>query len=138
MSPEIPTAQRQYGKHAWAIFFLFGLLLLAYGFDAFSLPYRDPQHWDFLGTDKVVFDYLSMNFRWIGMLTVGFAIFTIAVSLTAYRRGERWAWYAFWYWPIFWVLAALYTWPGAFLLLFLIVSLVGLLRPYRKFFPRDL
>ncbi len=137
MSTEILTGPKQFGRRAWAIFFIFGLLLLAYGFYAFSLPDRDPQIWDFLGKDKEVFDYLNETFRLIGMLSVGFAIFTMAVSMTAYRRGERWAWYAFWYWPIFWLLAAVYTWPDAsFLLLFLIASLAGLMLPYRKFFPK--
>lgn len=70
------------------------------------------------------------------MLAVGFAILTMAISSTAYRRAERWAWYAFWYWPIFLAAAALYTWPGALLVPFLIISVLALLLPYRNFFPQ--
>jgi hypothetical protein len=31
-------------------------------------------------------------------------VLTVAIALTAYRRGERWAWLAFWAWPVFFVL----------------------------------
>jgi hypothetical protein len=33
-----------------------------------------------------------------GLLLLG--IFSLAVSVTALRRGERWAWYAMWVWPL--------------------------------------
>jgi hypothetical protein len=33
-----------------------------------------------------------------GLLLVG--IFSLAICVTALRRGERWAWYAMWVWPL--------------------------------------
>jgi hypothetical protein len=33
-----------------------------------------------------------------GLLIVG--LFSLAICLTALRRGERWAWYAMWVWPL--------------------------------------
>jgi len=135
VASENPNARAAYQRHAWIIFFLFGILFVLYALDAFSLPYRQPRHWEWLSKETEVTRYLSTQFRWTGMLSMGFAIFTIAVSGTAFRRGERWAWYIFWYWPIFWLLAMAFTWPGAFLIPFFILSLAGLLLPYRKFFP---
>ena len=34
-------------------------------------------------------------------------VLTVAVAVTAYRRGERWAWWAFWVWPLFLVVHGL-------------------------------
>lgn len=31
------------------------------------------------------------------------ATLTLAIALTAFRRGERWAWLAFWAWPVFFI-----------------------------------
>jgi hypothetical protein len=33
-----------------------------------------------------------------GLLILG--IFSLAIGVTALRRGERWAWYAMWVWPV--------------------------------------
>ena len=33
-----------------------------------------------------------------GLLILG--VFSLAICVTALRRGERWAWYAMWVWPI--------------------------------------
>ena len=40
----------------------------------------------------------------LSSFAAGMAVFGIAITLTAFRRGERWAWLAFWFWPIFFVL----------------------------------
>ena len=32
---------------------------------------------------------------------------TIAIAVTAFRRGEMWAWLAFWVWPVFFVIHGL-------------------------------
>jgi hypothetical protein len=64
---------------------------------------------------------------------------TLAISLTAYRRGERWSWYAFWLLPITVVLQIIDEYSVAIsptYYVFLIVVLAGLILPYRKFFPK--
>jgi hypothetical protein len=79
----------------------------------------------------------------LGMLKMSWTFFVLAITLTGYRRGEKWAWYTLWLVP-----AALVG-QGLFNSVFLgdvkemlqwipitTVSLVGLLLPYRKFFPR--
>ena len=76
----------------------------------------------------------------LGFAALGLGIFTIAVSATAYRRWERWAWYAMLYWPLISIgviVGALSGGPSIFAIT-LIVSLVGLLLPYRKFFPKKI
>ncbi len=61
----------------------------------------------------------------------------MAISLTSYRRGDRWAWYTLWTIPAFTVLLyALQLVDPQVDWLFAAISLVGLLLPYRKFFPK--
>jgi len=118
----------------WVIFMLFGALLLLYGLYALTLPSTQPSHWDDLTANPEVVDYIAGNFRWLGMLSVGFGIVTIAFSYTSYRKGDRGAWYAFVYFPIFFFLAIPFTWPGIAWLPFLLLSLAALVIPFRGIF----
>lgn len=40
----------------------------------------------------------------IATFAVGMAVFGIAITLTGFRRGQRWAWLALWYYPVFFVI----------------------------------
>ncbi len=79
----------------------------------------------------------------VGMLKTSWSFLVLAITLTGYRRGEKWAWYTLWLVP------ALLVGQGLFNSVFLgdfkemlqwipitTVSLVGLFLPYRKFFPK--
>src|SRR5919106_913208 len=39
--------------------------------------------------------------RAIGVATTGMGIFGVMITLGAYRREEKWAWFTLWYYPIF-------------------------------------
>jgi hypothetical protein len=49
-------------------------------------------------------------------------VLTLAVALTAFRRGEFWAWLALWIWPVFFVIHGL----AFFLLDFVFAALAGI------------
>jgi hypothetical protein len=78
--------------------------------------------------------------RAIGVASIGMGLFGLLITLIAYRRRERWAWFALWYYPLFW------TWhlvgglpPGkdhVHQVVFIVVSLAGLLLSVREFFGR--
>ena len=78
-----------------------------------------------------------------GISGVGLAVFGMIVSLTGYRKGEKWAWYVSWSMPIG-ILAAqlnVYALTGSVMVIYLataftVVSLLALLLPYRQSFPR--
>jgi len=78
-----------------------------------------------------------------GISGVGLAVFGIVVSLTGYKKGEKWAWYVSWSMPIG-ILAAqlnVYALTGSVMVIYLaavftIMSVLALLLPYRQFFPR--
>jgi hypothetical protein len=78
-----------------------------------------------------------------GISGVGLAIFGMIVSLTSFRRGERWAWYVSWSMPIGILVAQLnvYQLTGSVFVIILAiafapVSLLALFLPYRLFFPK--
>jgi hypothetical protein len=78
-----------------------------------------------------------------GISGVGLAFFGMIVSLTSFRRGERWAWYVSWSMPIGILVAQLnvYQLTGSVFVIilaiaFALVSLLALFLPYRLFFPK--
>ncbi len=129
---------RWYGRYAWLIFFVFGVLLLWYGIYLFLLPLREPHHWNWLSKDPEVVRYIAGNFRWQGLLVTGFALLVLTSSATSFRKGEKWAWYTYWFFPVFWLTAMFVTWPGVLLTPFFILSVAGLLLPYHAFFRERL
>jgi len=80
-----------------------------------------------------------------GISGVGLAMFGMIVSLTGFRRGEKWAWYVSWSMPIG-ILAAqlnVYLLTASVLVIvlgiaFVLVSLLALFSPYRQFFPKKM
>jgi len=76
-----------------------------------------------------------------GISGVGLAVFGMVVSMTSYRKGEKWAWYVSWSMPIG-ILAAqlnVCALTGSIMVIYLaaaftLVSVLALLLPYRQFF----
>ena len=38
-----------------------------------------------------------------GVASIGVGLFGVLITLIPYRRRERWAWFALWFYPAFWV-----------------------------------
>ncbi len=157
----VVASVRGYGKYGWAILFVFWALHLV-------LPARDffPSLQDLClpcapGAQTPIQAVIGMTWSQLvsldpkfatflgstlvddGISGVGLAVFGMVVSLTGYRRGEKWAWYVSWSMPIG-ILAAqlnVYALTGSMMVIYLaaaftFVSLLALLLPYRQFFPR--
>ena len=146
-------AEKAYEKHAWILLFaaaivvaLIGLLLPIIGGGS-----TDPDfpaiagitHDEFVSSNpQGVVDFFAFTFRVFGFGFLGFGVVTMAIALKSYRNGEKWAWYALWSFPVIFgfvaatgLSAGAVSWPLFAVLL--IVALVGLLLPYRKFFPKS-
>jgi len=143
--------EKIYEKYAWIAFFVLGAIFLvsavphALGFNT------DPALVESIGgmptddlkdSNPMFFDLYSYYFMGGGLSDIGFAFLITVISMTAYRRGEKWAWYAFWFVPAYflgWVALGLTIESSSstipYLMVFVILSLVGLLLPFRKFFP---
>lgn len=50
--------------------------------------------------------------RWVATVMLGGNVLTVAAAATAFRRGERWAGYAFLYWPAMFLSHLLLYKPG--------------------------
>ena len=78
--------------------------------------------------------------RAIGVASIGMGLFGLLITTFAYRRRERWAWLALWYYPLFWTAHLVGGLPPGkehvHQIVFIVLSLAGLLLPVREFFPR--
>lgn len=67
-----------------------------------STPILQAEYENFTGYSWSVFttatpnavDFLTLVFRMYGIYGVGFSLMAIAIAVTAFRRGESWAWWA--------------------------------------------
>lgn len=109
--------------------------MVVYGVNAMLLPHTDPTHWDWLMKEEH-FPYFSGHWHRMGMIALGTGVFSVASAATGYRRGERWAWFAAWYWPALFLLLAVDSWSGIVFVPFVALALVALLVPFRSFFPK--
>ncbi len=67
-----------------------GKAILPAGYEGFS-----GGSWSELAaTSPLTAGYMVMLYRTYGFYNVAFGLVTIAIALTAFRRGERWAWWA--------------------------------------------
>jgi hypothetical protein len=144
---------RVYEKYAWLILLALGLLWLVVGIVAVfqpegifeadaqavtNLPWSQLKASSPLAADFVIFVYGQM-----GLLKISWSFFVLVITLTGYRRGERWAWYTMLSVPVFLVSDALFSviYIGDInqVLQFIpitAITMLGLLLPFRIFFPK--
>lgn len=112
-------------KIGWISLALIGLAILVFGLIATVVP-----------TSSGGPPYL----RAIGVASIGMGLFGLLITTIAYRRRERWAWFALWYYPLFWTAHLLGGLPPGkehvHQIVFIVLSVAGLLLPVREFFSR--
>jgi hypothetical protein len=79
-------------------------------------------------------------YRSIGVASIGMGLFGAMITLTEFRARRRWAWFTLWYYPIFWATHLVGNLPPdkdhIHQIVFIGLSLIGLLLPARDFFHR--
>jgi hypothetical protein len=84
----------------------------------------------------------SLFLRAIGVASIGMGLFGVMITLIPYRRRERWAWFALWYYPVFWSAHLFGGLPPGddhiHQIVFIILSLASLLLSISSFFPRGM
>lgn len=115
---------RFFDRFAWVVFAVLGVIVVLFGAgdinsggtslqsgEAVLFSSMTGTTWDELrvanpGAAKLI-DYL---WRAEGAALVLVGLLTVAISLSALRRGERWAWYAMWVFPLWVALVYLVFW----------------------------
>jgi hypothetical protein len=145
--------ERIYEKYAWVILLALGLLWLVVGLYSVFLPEgvfeTDVQSvtnmpWSELkASSPVAANFVIFIYGLLGLLKLSWSFFVLAITLTGYRRGEKWAWYTMWSIPVLLVsnalFSAIFTSDVSQTLQFIpitTISLLGLILPYRKFFSK--
>jgi len=145
--------ERIHEKYGWVIYLALGLLWLVVGLSQIFNPDEliNDEIQSVTGmslselevSNPVAIKLVRFLFGTIGNLKINWSFLVLAITLTGYRRGEKWAWYTMWLAP------AILVGQGIFNSVFLgdinemlpwipitSISLLGLLVPIRKFFPR--
>jgi hypothetical protein len=149
-------------RHAWKVFLglsviiiLFGLGDMLTGGSTFesgegpTIQGISGMTWQELKSSSpsaaIMIDYLV---RAGGAHLFVLGLFSMALALTALRRGERWAWVAMWLWTLWLALIMLLLLnalkqpgpgippPLASGSVFIVLSVLALLLSYRKYFPK--
>jgi hypothetical protein len=144
---------RIYEKYAWVILLAVGLLWLLVGFVAVFSPEgifeADAQAvtkmpWtDLKASSPVASNFVIFVYGQMGLLKISWSLFILAITLTGFRRGEKWAWYMMLLAPILLVSDAVFSvfFIGDInqVLSFIpitTITMIGLLLPYRVFFSK--
>jgi hypothetical protein len=73
-----------------------------------------------------------------GLAVIGVGLFGGLIAIIPFRRRERWAWWALWFYPVFWTAHLVGGLPPGedhlHQVVFITLSLVGLLLPVRPYF----
>ena len=126
-------SEKAYEKYAWVLLVaaeLFSMVSALLG--VFATSY----YFTFFPGSEVLGPTATSLIRGLSSLWVGMNLFGLAITLKPYRNGEKWAWYTLWYLPIVFSLHYLLLFPSPYNLEAAIVPFLGLVLPYRKFFPR--
>ncbi len=147
--------ERIYEKYGWVVFLALGLLWLVVGLNQIFLPESLLENDAQLVTDMtwselkalspVVSNLVSWLYGSLGVLKTSWSIMVLAITLTGYRRGEKWAWYTMLL-AVVGVLVSsalfntIFVGDNSLMLEWIPIttlSLLGLVLPIRKFFQRN-
>jgi len=146
-----PRGEKAYERHAWLVFFVFGLLaVISSPIGLLGMPPNPPSPviTTGLSLDEMaaripgILDYIGGISRQLGNFMLATGVMLTGIAAVPYRKGERWAWYVAWILPVVLIIQIANSLPtGGYLveldLAFLPVALAGLFLPYRKFFPKQ-
>jgi hypothetical protein len=129
MCPTIIQQQTRLLKISWILLLASGIGILGFGITVTAYPQIGGH------TEEGLL-------RAIGVATTGMGIFGIMITLEAFRRKEKWAWFTLWYYPIFWTIHLVGELPPGndhiHQIVFIVISLLGLLLPVRQLFSRNM
>ncbi|MCC7163821.1 MAG: hypothetical protein IT331_15100 [Anaerolineae bacterium] len=162
--PVVPQkSETFFERYSWIVFLALGLIIALFGLgdiltggatfesgEAPTLQGISGMTWQQLSSTSPnaasMIDYLV---RAGGLHLFILGLLSMSVAATAFRRGERWAWFAMWLWPL-WLgmvvllLLSVYKQAGPGVppplvsgSIFLVITVSALGLSFRKFFPKQ-
>ena len=157
-----PKTETFFERHAWKVLLFFGLFMTLIGLPdlltggsyyegggASTLQGITGLTWEQLeATSPNAAAMIDFKVRMGGVQYIFLGLFSIAIALTGFRRGERWAWYTMWLFPLFFashslVILSAYNHLEAGIPaplvsgpVVLVVTALTLVLSYRKFFSK--
>ncbi|MEO9362790.1 MAG: hypothetical protein ABI348_02710 [Nitrososphaera sp.] len=129
MNPKVMQQEARLLKYGWILLLATGIAILGFGIIVAAYPQVAGP-----GEEE------GSQQQALGVATTGTGIFGVMITLQAFRRGEKWAWFTLWYYPVFWALHLAGGLPPGndhiHQVVFIALSVLGLLLPVRYFFPR--
>jgi uncharacterized membrane protein YozB (DUF420 family) len=120
--------ERVYEKYGWMVL----AVSAVFGIVAAVLTTLPPLTW--FTNPVITMTYSLMGA--LGVTWVGFNLFALILTLIPFRRGERWAWFTLWMLPLLWLSQFVLALDLSYYLVLAIISTVGLILPYRRYFSR--
>jgi uncharacterized membrane protein YozB (DUF420 family) len=120
--------ERVYEKYGWMVL----AVSAVFGIVAAVLTTLPPLSW--FTNPVITMTYSLMGA--LGVTWVGFNLFALILTLIPFRRGERWAWFTLWMLPLLWLSQFVLAPDLSYYLVLAIISTVGLILPYRRYFSR--
>ena len=106
-------------KYGWEVFLFLGLLWVVVGivpvFSPGELLRTEAQlitgmSWNELkASSPIATDLVRFHYGGMGLLKMSWSFLVLAITLTGYRKGEKWAWYTLWLVPALLVCNAFYN-----------------------------
>jgi hypothetical protein len=157
-----PKTEPFFERHAWKVLLFFSLFMTLIGLPdllaggsyykgggASTLQGITSMTWEQLeATSPKAAAMIDFKARMGGLQYIFLGLFSMAITLTGFRRGERWAWYTMWLFPLFFashflVILHAYKHPQAGIPVplvsgpvVLVITALTLALSYRKFFPK--
>ena len=144
------SQEKAYQKYAWVILFLLSALLVVnivivagVADHAYEFQKDTGIAWqEFAAVYPSVADAYVLNQQLLYVDFTVLALFALFITYFGVRQGQRWAWFAMWLLAAVLALTAIPFGPlkrpdpGAVYAAFAVVTVIGLLLSYRKFFPK--
>lgn len=157
MSSESEVKEPFIHRYSWVVFLVISVLFVLFGIgDVILGTNADPAivesitgiEWDVLqAASHDVATFINLSARMLGLTLLCFSLLTVAITLTSFRQGHTWAWYALWIWPIWYASLFILTFtaerspdfppppPMMSAPIFFLITALTLLLSYRRFFP---
>jgi len=101
--------EKAYEKHVWIIFFVLGFLVAFASQGQLLGMSPNPPSTEVttgLTMEQIatripgILDYIASIDRQLGNFMLGFGVLTMGIAAVPFRKGEKWAWYILWIWPV--------------------------------------